>query len=56
MNFAVWCAIIGVLLITMAVSGSLLSRLPLSTAMLYLAAGFGLGPAGLGLLGADPFT
>jgi NhaP-type Na+/H+ or K+/H+ antiporter len=56
MNFAVWCAIIGVLLITMAVTGSLLSRLPISTAMLYLAVGFGLGPAGAGLLIADPFT
>jgi len=34
-------------------SGTLLKRLPLSTAMLYLAAGFGLGPAGwVGLLGA----
>ncbi len=54
MNFAIWCAIIGVLLITMAVTGSLLKRLPLSTAMLYLGVGFALGPAGLGLLDADP--
>ncbi|MEO7128098.1 MAG: cation:proton antiporter [Rhodoferax sp.] len=38
----------------MALGGSLLKRLPLSTAMLYLAIGFGLGPAGLGLLDADP--
>ena len=53
--FAVWCAIIGVLLLTMALSGTLLSRLPLSTAMLYLAVGVGLGPAGMGLLAADPF-
>lgn len=56
MNFALWCAIIGVLLITMAVLGSLLKRLPVSTAILYLAAGFGLGPVGLGLLDADPFV
>jgi NhaP-type Na+/H+ or K+/H+ antiporter len=56
MNFAIWCAIIGVLLITMAVTGSLLKRLPVSTAILYLAAGFGLGPVGLGLLNADPFV
>ena len=55
MNFAIWCAVIGVLLIGMAVTGSLLSRLPLSTAMLYLAVGFGLGPAGVGLLSVDPF-
>ena len=54
-TFALWCAIIGVLLITMALSGTLLSRLPLSTSMLYLAVGVGLGPAGMGLLAADPF-
>ncbi len=53
--FALWCAIIGVLFITMALGGTLLARLPLSTSMLYLAVGFGLGPAGLGLLSADPF-
>jgi NhaP-type Na+/H+ or K+/H+ antiporter len=53
--FALWCAIIGVLLITIALGGTLLARLPLSTSMLYLAVGFGLGPAGLGLLVADPF-
>ncbi len=55
MTFAVWCAIVGVLLITMALSTSLLKRLPLSTSMLYLAAGFALGPAGFQLLDADPF-
>lgn len=53
--FALWCAIVGVLLITMALSGTLLSRLPLSTSMLFLAVGIGLGPGGLGLLAADPF-
>jgi NhaP-type Na+/H+ or K+/H+ antiporter len=45
MTFAIWALIIGALLITMALSGTSLSRLPLSTALLYLAAGFGLGPA-----------
>lgn len=54
MTFALWCAIIGALLITMAIGGSLLKPLPLSTAMLYLAIGFGLGPGWLGLLDADP--
>lgn len=39
----------------MVVSGSLLKRLPISTAMLYLAAGYGLGPAGLGVMAPDPF-
>lgn len=45
MSFAIWAIIIGALLTTMALSGSLLKRLPLSTAMLYLAAGVGLGHA-----------
>ncbi len=37
MFFAIWTLIIGALLITMALSSTLLKRLPLSTAMLYLA-------------------
>ena len=49
MSFAIWTLIIGALLISMTLSGTLLKRLPLSTAMLYLAAGYGLGPAGLAL-------
>lgn len=56
MSFAIWSLIIGALLITMALSGTLLRRLPLSTAMLYLAAGFGLGPAGLALMAPDPLV
>ncbi|MCK9984247.1 MAG: sodium/hydrogen antiporter [Azoarcus sp.] len=56
MSFAIWALIIGVLLITMALSGTSLKRLPLSTAMLYLVAGFGLGPAGWALLSPDPLT
>ena len=54
MNFAIWALIIGALLIVMALAGTFLQRLPLSTAMLYLAAGFGLGPAGLALMHPDP--
>src|SRR5690349_9260001 len=54
MSFAIWALIIGVLLITMALSGTSLQRLPLSTAMLYLVAGFGIGPAGWALLSPDP--
>jgi NhaP-type Na+/H+ or K+/H+ antiporter len=56
MTFALWALIIGALLITMALSGTALKRLPLSTAMLYLAAGYGLGPAGLDLMAPDPLT
>ncbi|MDQ5911302.1 MAG: sodium/hydrogen antiporter [Pseudomonadota bacterium] len=56
MFFATWTLIIGVLLISMALSGTLLKRLPLSTALLYLAVGYGLGPAGLALMAPDPLT
>ena len=56
MLFAIWTLIIGALLISMALSGTLLKRLPLSTAMLYLAAGYGLGPAGLALMAPDPLA
>jgi len=56
MTFAIWTLIIGVLLIAMVLSGTLLKRLPLSTAMLYLAAGFILGPAGLAVLSLHPMA
>lgn len=54
MSFAFWSLIIGVLLILMVLSGTLQKRLPLSTAMLYLAAGFALGPAGWAVLTPHP--
>ena len=50
LSFALWAIIIGVLRISMVLSGTLLKRLPLSTAMLYLGAGIGLGPLSWGLL------
>jgi sodium/hydrogen antiporter len=53
-SFAIWAVVIGALLTTIALSGSLLKRLPLSTAMLYLAAGAGLGSAGWGLMAPEP--
>ncbi|HYN79347.1 MAG TPA: cation:proton antiporter, partial [Lamprocystis sp. (in: g-proteobacteria)] len=56
MTFAIWALIIGGLLITMALSGTSLRRLPLSTAMLYLTTGYALGPAGLALMAPDPQT
>ena len=56
MTFAIWALIIGALLISMALSGTALRRLPLSTAMLYLAVGYALGPAGLGLMSPDPLS
>jgi NhaP-type Na+/H+ or K+/H+ antiporter len=56
MTFAIWALIIGGLLIIMVLSGTLLKRLPLSTAMLYLAAGFALGPAGWAVLTPNPLV
>lgn len=51
---AIWFVIAGVLLVSLALVGSALRRLPLSAAMLYLAAGVALGPAGVGLIDLDP--
>jgi NhaP-type Na+/H+ or K+/H+ antiporter len=53
MTFTLWFLIAGGLLIFMALAGSVLKRLPLSTAMVYLAVGLGLGPLGLELLDLD---
>ncbi|MDB5941575.1 MAG: putative Na+/H+ and antiporter, NhaP type [Ramlibacter sp.] len=53
MEFAIWSLIVGVLLIVLALSGSVLARLPLSTAMLYLLVGIAVSPWGFELLRAD---
>ena len=54
-TFTVACIVIGLLLIAMTMGGSFVARLPLSAAMLYLAVGWGIGPAGIGLVDLDPF-
>jgi sodium/hydrogen antiporter len=54
MTRTVWFLIIGALLILMALLGSLVKRLPLSMAMLYLLIGVALGPMGAGLVRVDP--
>ena len=51
--FTIWYLTVGGLLVLMAVTGSILKRLPLTSAMFYLAAGFALGPLGAGLLQVD---
>jgi NhaP-type Na+/H+ or K+/H+ antiporter len=56
MMFTLWAVVIGVLLTTMALSASLVKRLPLSTSMLYLAVGYAIGPAGWGMLLPDPLA
>lgn len=55
MSFPQWSLFVGLLLIAMVLSSTLLERLPLSNAMVYLALGWVLGPAVLGVLRPDPF-
>ena len=54
MAFATWSALIGLLLVIMALSGSVLARLPLSTSMLYLGFGAALSPLWLGASALSP--
>ena len=54
MEFALWSVIVGLLLVLMALSGTVLKRLPLSTAMLYLLVGIGVSPLALDLLALRP--
>ncbi|MEP6998004.1 MAG: cation:proton antiporter [Betaproteobacteria bacterium] len=53
-SFGLWALVAGVLLIAMAFIGTWVERMPLSPAMLYLGAGFALGPSGAGMLLPDP--
>ena len=54
MSFSYWFVFAGLLLTIMALGETVLKRLPLSTALLYLAAGVVAGPAVMGLLVFDP--
>ena len=56
MDFTLWFLIAGGLLIIMALSATVLQRLPLTTSLLYLAIGLALGPAWLGVLRVDPIA
>jgi NhaP-type Na+/H+ or K+/H+ antiporter len=49
-----WSLVIGGLFVTMAVSGSVVRRLPFTFALIYLLAGLALGPLGIGLLQIHP--
>ena len=54
MTAILWYIVIGLLLVGMALSDSVLRRLPLTTPMLYMAVGVLLGPLGIGLLIMNP--
>lgn len=56
MSFALLSLIIGVLLVSMALAGSVLRRLPLSASILYLLVGVALGGHGVGLVQVDFLT
>ena len=53
LQFTVSYIVVGAVFILMALSGSVLKRLPLSTSMLYLAAGVLIGPHALNLINFD---
>ena len=54
MTLAEWALVVGALLVTMVLAGTLLGRLPLSSAMVYLALGWLLGPDVADVLRPDP--
>ncbi|WP_428414956.1 cation:proton antiporter [Methylibium sp.] len=56
MSLAQWSLFVGALLVTMVLAGTLLGRLPLSSAMVYLALGWLLGPQGVDVLRPDPLA
>jgi sodium/hydrogen antiporter len=53
MREAIWFLIVGGICVAMGIASSFVKQLPLTGAMLYLAAGFALGPPGAGLLALD---
>ncbi|MFM1987462.1 MAG: hypothetical protein RJA99_419 [Pseudomonadota bacterium] len=54
MSFGAWSLLAGVLLLCLVLLGSLIARLPISAALLYLLAGWILGPAVAGVFTPDP--
>ncbi len=54
MPFPLWFTVAGGLLITIALSRTVLQRLPLTTALFYLGAGLVLSPLAVGLIRYDP--
>ncbi|WP_374675720.1 cation:proton antiporter [Ideonella sp.] len=54
MSMAGWSLFAGMLLLSMVLLGTLFGRLPLSSAMVYLAVGGALGPGAMNVLAPDP--
>ncbi|NML46680.1 sodium:proton antiporter [Ramlibacter sp. G-1-2-2] len=54
MEFAIWSVLVGLLLVLMALGSTVLKRLPLSTAMLYLLVGLAVSPLLLHLVALEP--
>lgn len=54
LHLALGFVLVGGLLVVMTLTSSFIARVPLSSAILYLAVGVGIGPWGLGLLVLDP--
>jgi NhaP-type Na+/H+ or K+/H+ antiporter len=52
-GFTVWFLVVGAVLVAMALSSTVVKRLPLTASMFYLAVGAALGPFGLELLRLD---
>lgn len=56
MPLAEWSLLVGALLVTMVLASTLLGRLPFSSAMVYLALGWFLGPDATNVLRLDPLA
>ena len=56
LQFTIWYLVVGAVFIFMALSGTVLQRLPLSASMLYLGAGVLIGAFGLELVVVDPIA
>ncbi|HSU59929.1 MAG TPA: cation:proton antiporter [Bryobacteraceae bacterium] len=50
-----WFLLVGLVLLGMALTGSFVRRLPLSTAIIYVGIGLAIGPHGLALITVSPF-
>jgi NhaP-type Na+/H+ or K+/H+ antiporter len=54
LKIEIWYLVAGAIFILMALMGSLVKRLPLTSSMVYLFIGFVLGPVAVGLVRLDP--